>query len=72
MACVQDMSPRDYSLAENLSATLAHSDPGWVRELQTMMASGSKAELEAVYTACGGAEGFSGLVMQAIKSGEAV
>lgn len=63
----QDLTPRDRSLIPSLLSRLA---PEWVYELERMQASGSKAELEAVYDACGGAEGFVSMIAQALQRGE--
>ena len=70
--CVQELTPRDRSLAANLSAKLRLTCPGWAEELQQMLASGCKAEIEALYTLQGegGAAGFADFLERCLEEGE--
>jgi hypothetical protein len=43
-------------MATNLAATLHEAAPEWAAELRQMVASGSKAEIEALETVDGGAD----------------
>ncbi|KAL4426524.1 hypothetical protein ABPG77_008382 [Micractinium sp. CCAP 211/92] len=47
----QELSARDRSQAASLAATLEQACPCWAEELRQMLASGAKAELEALDTA---------------------
>lgn len=55
-------------MAANLQAKLSTAAPSWVEELQLMVGSGHKAEIEAVYGVCG-ADGFSELLVRALEEG---
>lgn len=44
----QELTPRDRAVAANLIATLMPAAPAWAAELQHMLDSGAKAEVEAL------------------------
>ena len=66
----QELTPRDRALAAGLRARLAASDPGWVAELEAMLEAGVKAEMEAAFTACGGAPGFGAMLAEHAGRGD--
>ena len=69
---MQELTPRDRSLAANLSAALRSACPGWAAELQQMLSSGCKAEIEALYTleGEGGAAGFADFLEHCLEEGD--
>lgn len=68
----QALTPRDRALIGSLSTTLRDANPAWVVELAQMGASGSKAEIEAVYGVCGGGAGFTELLLECMERGDAI
>jgi meiotic recombination protein SPO11 len=70
----QELSPRDRALLPGLRTQLqAGGDlnlSSWIQELDTMEASGSKADIEGVYSVCGGAAGYGPVLQQQIEDGE--
>ena len=67
----QDLTPRDRTIAANLAATLDEAAPEWAAELRAMLASGSKAELEALESG-GGAAGLPALLLRCLEEGNCV
>jgi DNA topoisomerase VI subunit A len=67
---MQELTTRDQALATNLCATLQHVAPEWVEELRAMLASGSKAEIEALDGAAGG--DLAGLLADLLQRGDCV
>ena len=69
---VQELTRRDRSLAANLSAALRSTCPDWAAELQQMLSSGCKAEIEALYTleGEGGAAGFADFLEHCLEEGD--
>lgn len=64
----QDLTPRDRGLIPGLRAQLAGLAPTWIEELDAMERAGAKADIEAVYSASGGAAGFGALLERHIAS----
>ena len=68
---LQELTSRDRAQAGNLAASLAAACPLWAAELQTMLASGSKAEIEAL-DSVEGAGGLVGLLLRCLEEGDVV
>lgn len=69
--CVQELTPRDRSLAANLTASLQATAPEWAAEVQAMLASGRKAELEALDTT-EGAGGLPDLLLRCLEQADCI
>ncbi|KAI7841933.1 hypothetical protein COHA_004460 [Chlorella ohadii] len=67
----QELTARDRSQATNLAASLATPAPEWAAELQAMLASGSKAEIEALDTV-GGAADLPDLLLHCLEQGDCI
>ncbi|KAG7669855.1 hypothetical protein Ndes2526B_g06214 [Nannochloris sp. 'desiccata'] len=70
----QELSLRDRALLPGLRTQLQAGGEeelsSWIQELDTMEASGSKADIEGLYSVCGGAAGLGPVLQQQIRSGE--
>lgn len=64
----QALTSRDKAMACNMQRSLLQAEPFWADELQAMVLSNSKAEIEAVYSVCG-AEGFNQLLLHRMVLG---
>ncbi|PRW59963.1 Meiotic recombination SPO11-2 [Chlorella sorokiniana] len=67
----QELTARDRSQATNLAASLATAAPEWAAELQAMLASGSKAEIEALDTV-GSAADLPDLLLRCLEQGDCI
>jgi meiotic recombination protein SPO11 len=70
----QEMTLRDRALLPGLKTQLqagtSEELSSWIQELDAMEASGSKADIEGVYSVCGGAAGLGPVLQQQIENGE--
>lgn len=66
----QELTPRDRAVIGSLGADLRDSLPAWVAELEGMAVAGAKAEMEAAYSACGGAAGFGAMLAECVSRGD--
>jgi meiotic recombination protein SPO11 len=70
----QEMTMRDRALIPGLKTQFQAGNgenlSSWIEELDAMEASGSKADIEGVYSLCGGAAGLGPVLQQQIAAGE--
>ncbi|PSC71441.1 Meiotic recombination SPO11-2 [Micractinium conductrix] len=65
----QELTPRDRAVAANLIATLMPAAPAWAAELQHMLDSGAKAEVEALDSS---GEGLADMLERCLLDGDSV
>jgi meiotic recombination protein SPO11 len=69
----QELTLRDRALLPGLKTQLQSGEEdlsSWIQELEAMEASGSKADIEGVYSVCGGAAGLGPVLQQQIENAE--
>lgn len=66
----QDLTARDRAQATNLITALGEACPEWAAELQAMLASGSKAEIEALDTV--GVGGLRDVLLRCVEDGDCI
>ena len=70
-AAFQELTLRDRALLPGLKSQIQADDlSSWIQELDAMEASASKADIEGVYSMCGGAAGLGPVLQQHIENQE--
>lgn len=67
----QELTSRDRSQGANLAAALEEACPEWAAELRSMLASGSKAEIEALDSAAGPG-GLPDMLLRCLEEGDCI